>query len=132
MRLCANTLAQIVIPAALEDMATPFSMVAPGGRIYEQREACTRELAKIDGLSFVKNDAAFYIFPKLDVKKFNITSDKVFARDLLHATNILLVPGSGFDWAQPDHFRIVMLPEPEVLADAMKRMGEFLDGYKQK
>ena len=132
MRLCANTLAQIVIPAALEDMAPPSSMVAPGGRIYEQREACTRELAKIDGLSFVKNDAAFYIFPKLDVKKFNITSDKVFARDLLHATNILLVPGSGFDWAQPDHFRIVMLPEPEVLADAMKRMGAFLDGYKQK
>ena len=132
MRLCSNTLAQIVIPAALEDMATPTSMVAPGGRIYEQREACTRELAKIDGLSFVKNEAAFYLFPKLDVKKFNITSDKVFARDLLHATNILLVPGSGFDWPQPDHFRIVMLPEPDVLADAMRRMGEFLDGYKQK
>lgn len=132
MRLCANTLAQLVIPAALDDMATPASMVAPGGRIYEQREACTRELAKIDGLSFVKNDAAFYLFPKLDVKKFNITNDKVFARDLLHATNILMVPGSGFDWAQPDHFRIVMLPEAEVLADAMKRMGAFLDGYKQK
>lgn len=132
LRLCANTLAQLVIPAALDDMATPASMVAPGGRIFEQREACTRELAKIDGLSFVKNDAAFYLFPKLDVKKFNITNDKVFARDLLHATNILLVPGSGFDWAQPDHFRIVMLPEAEVLADAMKRMGEFLDGYKQK
>ena len=132
LRLCANTLAQLVIPAALDDMATPASMVAPGGRIFEQREACTRELAKIDGLSFVKNDAAFYLFPKLDVKKFNITNDKVFARDLLHATNILLVPGSGFDWAQPDHFRIVMLPEAEVLADAMKRMGTFLDGYKQK
>ena len=132
LRLCANTLAQLVIPAALDDMATPASMVAPGGRIFEQREACTRELAKIDGLTFVKNDAAFYLFPKLDVKKFNITNDKVFARDLLHATNILLVPGSGFDWAQPDHFRIVMLPEAEVLADAMKRMGEFLDGYKQK
>ena len=132
LRLCANTLAQLVIPAALDDMATPASMVAPGGRIFEQREACTRELAKIDGLSFVKNDAAFYLFPKLDVKKFNITNDKVFARDLLHATNILLVPGSGFDWAQPDHFRIVMLPEAEVLADAMRRMGEFLDGYKQK
>lgn len=132
LRLCANTLAQLVIPAALDDMATPASMVAPGGRIFEQREACTRELAKIDGLSFVKNDAAFYLFPKLDVKKFNITNDKVFARDLLHATNILLVPGSGFDWAQPDHFRIVMLPEAKVLADAMKRMGEFLDGYKQK
>ena len=132
MRLCANTLSQIIIPAALEDMETPHSMVAPGGRIYEQREATIRELNKIDGLSVVKNDAAFYVFPKLDVKKFNITNDKQFARDLLYATNILLVPGSGFDWQEPDHFRIVMLPEAEQLADAMRRMGAFLDGYKQK
>ena len=131
MRLCANTLSQIIIPAALEDMDTPRSMVMPGGRIFEQREATVRELEKIDGISFVKNNSAFYIFPKLDIKKFNITNDKVFARDLLYATNILLVPGSGFDWKEPDHFRIVMLPEAEQLADAMKRMGEFLDGYKQ-
>ena len=131
MRLCANTLSQIIIPAALEDMDTPQSMVIPGGRIFEQREATVRELEKIDGISFVKNNSAFYIFPKLDIKKFNITNDKVFARDLLYATNILLVPGSGFDWKEPDHFRIVMLPEAEQLADAMKRMGEFLDGYKQ-
>ena len=132
LRLCANTLAQIVIPAALDDMETPASMVAPGGRIYEQREATIRALDQIDGISYVKNSAAFYLFPKLDVKKFNITSDKVFARDLLHATNILMVPGSGFDWPQPDHFRIVMLPEAEQLGDAMRRMGEFLDGYRQK
>ncbi len=131
MRLCANSLAQIVIPAALKDMETPASMVRPGGRIYEQREATVRELAKIDGLSFVKNNSAFYIFPKLDVKKFNITDDKKFAHDLMHATDILLVPGSGFDWKDPDHFRIVMLPEADVLGDAVRRMGEFLDGYKQ-
>lgn len=131
LRLCANALAQIVIPAALEDMETPASMVRPGGRIYEQREATIRELRNIGGISFVKNNSAFYVFPKLDVKKFNITDDKQFAKDLLHATNILLVPGSGFDWHEPDHFRIVMLPEAKVLADAMKRMGEFLDGYRQ-
>ena len=132
MRLCSNTLAQIVIPAALEDMETPFSMVSPTGRLYLQREATVKELEKIDGLSFVKNDAAFYMFPKLDVKKFNITDDKKFAHDLLVATNILMVPGSGFDWHEPDHFRIVMLPEAHELADAMHRMGEFLDGYNQK
>lgn len=131
MRLCANTLSQIIIPAALEDMETPHSMVRPGGRIYEQRNATVEELSKIDGVSFVKNNSAFYIFPKLDVKKFNITSDKKFARDLLHATNILLVPGSGFDWQEPDHFRIVMLPEAEQMRDAIRRMGAFLDGYKQ-
>ena len=132
MRLCANTLAQLVIPAALKDMETPTSMVMPGGRLYEQREACTSELEKIDGLTFVRNNAAFYLFPKLDIQKFNITDDKKFARDLLHATHILLVPGSGFDWKTPDHFRIVMLPEAEELRDAMRRMGEFLDGYQQK
>ena len=131
MRLCANTLSQIIIPAALEDMETPHSMVRPGGRIYEQRNATVEELSNIDGISFVKNNSAFYIFPKLDVKKFNITDDKKFARDLLHATNILLVPGSGFDWKEPDHFRIVMLPEAEELRDAVRRMGAFLDGYKQ-
>ena len=132
LRLCANTMAQIVIPAALDDMETPASMVRPGGRIYEQREATVRELEKIDGLSFVKNDAAFYVFPKLDVMKFNITNDKQFAHDLLDVTNILLVPGSGFDWKDPDHFRIVMLPQADILSDAIRRMGTFLDGYKQK
>lgn len=132
MRLCSNTLAQIVIPAALEDMETPTSMIRPGGRIFEQREATVEELNKIDGISFVNNNSAFYLFPKLDVKKFNITDDKKFARDLLYGTNILLVPGSGFDWKEPDHFRIVMLPEVKELRAAMQRMGNFLDGYKQK
>lgn len=132
MRLCANTLSQIIIPAALEDMATPNSMISPGGRLYEQREATTSELDKIDGISYVKNNAAFYLFPKLDVKKFNITDDKKFARDLLHETNILLIPGSGFDWSEPDHFRIVMLPEAEELRAAMRKIGNFLDGYHQK
>lgn len=131
MRLCSNTLAQLVIPAALADMETPSSMVRPGGRIYEQRKATVDELEKIEGLTFVKNDASFYLFPKLDTGKFHITDDRKFAKDLLHATNILLVPGSGFDWPKPDHFRIVMLPEAEELRRAMRKMGAFLDGYKQ-
>ena len=132
MRLCANALAQLVIPAAIADMQTPLSMVSPGGRIYEQRKATLDVLKDVDGLSFVKNSAAFYLFPKLDAKKFNITNDKVFARDLLQATNILVVPGSGFDWPDPDHFRIVMLPEAEELRSAMQRLGKFLETYQQQ
>jgi len=132
MRLCANALSQLIIPTAMADMETPASMVRPGGRIYEQREATIYELEKIDSISVVKNKAAFYVFPKLDIKKLNITDDRKFARDLLHATNILIVPGSGFDWQDPDHFRIVMLPEPEVLRRAVRKMGNFLDGYRQK
>lgn len=132
LRLCANALAQLVIPAALEDAETPAAMVRPGGRLYEQRAATLQVLDQIEGISYVKNKAAFYLFPKLDVKKFNITNDKIFARDLLRAARILIVPGSGFDWKEPDHFRIVMLPEPEVLSSAMKRMGDFLKDYRQE
>ena len=132
MRLCSNALAQLVIPAALEDMETPLSMVRPGGRLYEQRKATLAALDQIDGISYVKNVAAFYLFPRLDARKFNITSDKQFAADLLEATHILVVPGSGFDWAEPDHFRLVMLPQAQVMGDAMKRMGQFLEGYRQK
>ena len=132
LRLCSNALAQLVIPAAIADMETPSAMIRPGGRLFEQRKATVEVLEQIDGVSFVKNDAAFYIFPKLDVKKFGITDDKKFAADLLRTTNILVVPGSGFDWPDPDHFRLVMLPQPQILRDAMTRMGKFLDGYRQK
>ena len=132
LRLCSNALAQLVIPAAIADMETPAAMVRPGGRLYEQRKATLEVLDTIDGVSYVKNVAAFYLFPKLDVKKFHITSDKQFAADLLRETNILVVPGSGFDWPEPDHLRLVMLPQPDQLREAMLRFGAFLDGYQQK
>ena len=132
LRLCSNALAQLVIPAAIEDSETPAAMVRPGGRLYEQRKATLEVLDRIDGISYVKNVAAFYLFPKLDVKKFNIRSDKQFAADLLRGTNILVVPGSGFDWPEPDHLRLVMLPEAEQLRAAMTRFGTFLETYQQK
>lgn len=131
MRLCGNALTQLVIPAALNDSESTRQMMIPGGRIYEQREATMRELEKIDGISCVRNKAAFYVFPKLDVKKFNITDDRKFAFDLLHEKHILIVPGSGFEWQEPDHFRIVMLPEPKELAKAVSDIGDFLKTYRQ-
>ena len=132
MRLCSNALTQLVIPAALADNESTQSMMVPGGRIYEQREVTFRDLAKIDGLTCVKNNAAFYAFPKVDVKKINITSDKQFALDLLHEKHIFMVPGSGFDMPTPDHFRIVMLPEPHEMEQAMRDLGDFLSHYRQK
>ncbi len=131
LRLCSNALAQLVIPAAMADMETPAAMVRPGGRLYEQRAATLDVLDQIEDVSYVKNKAAFYLFPRLNVKKFHITDDKRFASDLLHAAHILVVPGSGFDWPEPDHFRIVMLPEADQLRAAMLRMGQFLSGYQQ-
>lgn len=131
MRLCANALMQLVIPAALNDPESTREMIVPGGRLYEQREACCRELDKIEGISYVKNSAAFYIFPKLDVKKFNITDDQQFAMDYLHSKHVMIIPGRGFSWKEPDHFRIVMLPEAEQLAKAMRDLGDFLKDYRQ-
>ena len=131
MRLCANALMQLVIPAALNDPDSTREMIVPGGRLYEQREATCRELAKIEGISFVKNSAAFYLFPKIDVKKFNITDDQQFAMDYLHSKNVMIIPGRGFSWKEPDHFRIVMLPEPEQIAKAMRDLGDFLKDYRQ-
>ncbi len=130
MRLCANALMQLVIPAALNDPESTRAMLVPGGRLYEQREACCRERAKIPGVSFVKNKAAFYIFPKLD-SRFNITDDQQFAMDYLHSKHVMIIPGRGFNWPTPDHFRIVMLPEPEQMAKAMRDLGDFLADYRQ-
>ncbi len=131
MRLCSNALMQLVIPAALEDRASTEAMMVPGGRLFEQREAACRAMDKSSELTYVKNRAAFYMFPKFDAKKHNITDDRKFAYDLLKAKKILIVPGSGFDYMIPDHFRIVMLPEPDDLYRAMTDISDFLETYKQ-
>ena len=88
-------------------------------------------LKDIDGISVVKPKAAFYIFPKIDVKKFNITDDERFALDLLHEKKILITRGGGFNWSEPDHFRIVFLPRIEVLQTAMADLADFLTHYRQ-
>ena len=129
MRLCANALAQLVIPAALADMETPHAMVSPGGRLYEQRRATLEALDKIPGITYVKNRAAFYLFPKVDIQRFHITDDRKFAQDILRQAHILVVPGSGFDWPVPDHLRLVMLPRPEELTAALEKLARFLETY---
>lgn len=130
MRLCSNALPQPVIPAALEDSASTKAQFVPGGRLYEQRRATMEELEKIDGVSFVKTRGAFYIFPKIDIKKYHFENDKDFARGLLESKHILVIPGSGFDYPEPDHFRIVMLPQPDVLRKAIQDLGDYLYSIK--
>ena len=105
--------------------------LVPGGRIYEQREYVYNTLKDIPGISVVKPKAGFYIFPRLDVKKFNITDDEKFALDLLRDKKILLTQGTGFNWHQPDHFRVVYLPRIEVLSEAMTELADFLSYYRQ-
>ena len=131
MRLCSNVPGQSIIQTALGGYQSVNEYIVPGGRIYEQREFVYKALNDIPGISAVKPKAAFYIFPKIDVKKFNITNDTQFALDFLKEKKVLLVPGSGFNWKQPDHFRVVYLPQIEVLSDAMGKMRDFLSNYRQ-
>ena len=131
MRLCSNVPAQSLIAPALSMEEDTKAMLVPGGRIYEQREVITSMINNIPGLHTVKPEAAFYCFPKMDVKKFNIHDDERFALDLLHRQHILLTHGGGFHWEQPDHFRIVYLPDVEMLTSAATAIGEFFENYSQ-
>ncbi len=131
MRLCSNVPAQSIVQTALWGHQSVMNYVVPGGRVYEQREFVYNALNDIPGITAVKPKAAFYIFPKIDTKKFNITNDEQFALDLLHDKKILLVPGKGFNWSTPDHFRVVYLPRIEVLSEAMKNLSDFLSYYRQ-
>ena len=131
MRLCSNVPGQSVIQTALGGYQSVNEYIVPGGRVYEQREYIYKALNEIPGVSAVKPKAAFYIFPKIDVKKFNITDDNRFALDFLREKRVLIVPGSGFNWKQPDHFRVVYLPNVETLQDASGKLAEFLSTYRQ-
>ncbi|MBE6764901.1 MAG: aminotransferase class I/II-fold pyridoxal phosphate-dependent enzyme, partial [Ruminococcaceae bacterium] len=132
MRLCSNVPAQSIVQTALGGYQSVKNYIVPGGRIYEQREYIYKALNDIPGITAVKPKAAFYIFPKIDTKKFNIVDDEKFALDLLRDKKILLINGRGFNWPEPDHFRVVYLPRIEVLETAMDKLGDFLSYYKQR
>ena len=131
MRLCSNVPAQSVVQTALGGYQSVKSYLVPGGRIYDQREFIYKALTDIPGISAVKPKAAFYLFPKIDVKKFNITDDEKFVLDLLRDKRILLIHGGGFNWKQPDHFRVVYLPRVEVLKEAAAGIADFFSYYHQ-
>ena len=125
MRLCSNVPAQSIVQTALGGYQSVKNYIVPGGRIYEQREFIYKALNDIPGITAVKPKAAFYIFPKIDTKKFNIVNDEKFALDLLKEKKILIVHGGGFNWKQPDHFRIVYLPRIEILKEATGKLADF-------
>lgn len=130
MRLCPNSPAQFVIEAALADTSLD-ALVAPGGRLYEQRDAAWRALNAIPGVSCVKPAAALYAFPRLDPDVHAIHDDERFVLDLLLQEKIHIVQGTGFNWPDPDHFRVVTLPQADELESAIGTIGRFLSTYRQ-
>ncbi|MFF4344122.1 pyridoxal phosphate-dependent aminotransferase [Kitasatospora sp. NPDC001540] len=131
MRLCANMPAQHAVAAALGGRQSIRDLVLPGGRLLASRDAAYRLLNEIPGVSCVKPKGALYAFPRLDPQVYKIKDDAQMVLDLLRAQRILIVQGTGFNWPDPDHFRLVTLPHPEDITDAVTRIGDFLSGYAQ-
>ena len=131
MRLCANVPMQYAIQTALGGYQSINEYILPGGRLLEQRNRAYELLNQIPGVSCVKPMGALYMFPKIDIKKYNIYDDEKMVFDLLTQEKVLLVHGRGFNWQQPDHFRIVTLPYVNQIEEALGQFARFLENYRQ-
>ena len=132
MRLCANVPGQYAIQTALGGYQSINDLVNEGGRLAKQRDLAWKLITEIPGVTCVKPKSALYLFPKLDSEMYPIEDDQQFIADLLKEEKVLLVQGSGFNWAKPDHFRVVFLPHEDVLKEAIGRLARFLERYRQK
>jgi alanine-synthesizing transaminase len=132
MRLCANVPAQHAIQTALGGYQSIDDLVAPTGRLSRQRDLVYEVLSSIPGVSCVKPQAALYAFPRLDPRVYPIKDDEAFVLQFLREQKVLLVQGRGFNWPDPDHVRVVFLPEADELTEAMRRFQRFLEGYRQR
>lgn len=130
-RLCPNVPAQHAVQAALSGVQSIDALIAPTGRLHEQRDAAWEGLEAIPGVTCVRPEGALYAFPRLDPEVYEIRDDAKLVYDFLVAEHVLLVQGTGFNWPTPDHLRIVTLPEARVLSEAIERLGNFLSSYRQ-
>ena len=131
MRLCANAPGQFAIQTALGGYQSIQELVGPGGRLLKQRDLAHKLLTAIPGVSCVLPKAALYLFVRLDPLMYPIVNDQDFAYELLDQEKVLIVQGTGFNWIAHDHFRLVFLPDAEVLTDAIGRIARFLDRIRQ-
>ena len=132
MKLCANVPGQWAIQTALGGYQSIHDLTGDGGRLRRQRDLAYELITQIPGVSCVRPTAALYMFPKLDPKVYPIEDDRQFFLELLKETKVMLVQGTGFNWATPDHFRIVFLPHEEDLREAIGRIARFLERYRKR
>ena len=130
MKLCSNVPGQWAIQTALGGYQSINDLTCEGGRLRRQRDLAYELITSIPGVSCVKPVAALYMFPKLDPDVYPITDDRQFFLELLRGTRVMLVQGTGFNWPQPDHFRIVFLPHEDDLREAIGRIASFLESYR--
>jgi alanine-synthesizing transaminase len=131
MKLCSNVPGQWAIQTALGGHQSINDLTCEGGRLRRQRDLAYELITAIPGVSCVKPVAALYMFPKLDPAVYPVADDRQFFLELLKATRVMLVQGTGFNWPAPDHFRIVFLPHEDDLREAIGRIAKFLDAYRK-
>ena len=132
MRLCANVPGQWAVQTALGGHQSIDELVKEGGRLRVQRDVAWELINAIPGVSCVKPKAALYMFPRLDPEIYPIKDDQEFFLEVLQETKVMLVQGTGFNWPNPDHFRIVFLPHEPDLREAINRLATFLAKYRQR
>ena len=130
MRLCANVPGQWAIQTALGGYQSINDLVGEGGRLRKQRDLAYELITAIPSVTCVKPHAALYLFPRLDPKVYPIKDDQQFFLEMLQETKVMLVQGTGFNWPNPDHFRVVFLPHEDELREAISRMAKFLENYR--
>nr|WP_173055836.1 pyridoxal phosphate-dependent aminotransferase [Candidatus Nitrotoga sp. AM1P] len=132
MRLCSNVPGQFAIQTALGGYQSINDLVAPSGRLCKQRDLAYQLLTAIPGVTCVKPKAALYMFPRLDSRMYPINDDQKFILELLETEKVLVVQGTGFNWPNPDHFRVVFLPNADDLVEAIGRIARFLEYYRKR
>ena len=131
MRMCANVPGQHAIQTALGGYQSVNELIVPGGRFYEQSKLAWNLLNKIPGVSCTEPQGALYCFPRLDPEVYPIDDDQEFVIDLLRAKKILVTHGTGFNWFEPDHFRLVTLPNVDILEEAIGRIAAYLESLRE-
>ena len=132
MKLCSNVPGQWAIQTALGGYQSINDLTCEGGRLRRQRDLAYELITAIPGVTCVKPVAALYMFPKLDPVMYPIQDDRQFFLELLRETRVMLVQGTGFNWPDPDHFRIVFLPHEDDLREAIGRIAKFLESYRNR
>ena len=130
IKLGSNVPGQYAIQTALGGYQSIHDLVKEGGRLRRQRDLAYELISAIPGVSCVKPQAALYMFPRLDPKMYPIQDDRQFFMEVLRATRVMLVQGSGFNYPDNQHFRIVFLPHEDDLREAISRLAKFLEQYR--
>ncbi len=126
LRLCSNVPGQWAVQTALGGYQSIRKLCAPGGRLYQSRQAIVDAVAKSDFLSLVPPRGAMYAFLGVDKRKIPAFDDEAFALELLEQQHVLVAPGSSFNTPYRDHFRVTTLPEDTRLTEVFQRIEHVL------